>query len=124
MPFRTTSERDHLHVEFEGAVSPQDVIDANRALFEHPHFDGLRRCTCDLTRVTNLDVSPELVEYAAALAKGGSYSNAHLKLAFSASQPEYRDVITTYIDCVKALAGTWDIRLFGCSDEARGWLGL
>ncbi|MBK8323509.1 MAG: hypothetical protein IPL06_12400 [Betaproteobacteria bacterium] len=124
MPFRTTCERDHLHVEFEGTVSHDEVIDANRVLFEHPRFDSLRHCTCDFTRVTELHVSRELVEYSAALAKGGSYSNARLKLAFSASDPEYRAVINSYIDCVRALAGTWDIRLFGCPKEARGWLGL
>jgi len=124
MPFRMSCEQDHLHVEFEGTVSHEEIIDANRALFEHPRFDSLRRCTCDLTRVTDLQASRELVEYSAALAKGGSYTNARLKLAFSASRPECRDAILSYIDCVNALAGTWDIRLFGCPKEARGWLGL
>lgn len=122
MPYITTWEPAGIKWEFHGAVTSEEVDEANREMYEDPRFDSIDYFIWDMSNVEKLIKNEDDNNKPVATDLGASHSNKDIRGALVANEGHVYDSCNNYINMSKKLKTTWKLKLFTDNESALEWL--
>ena len=122
MPHTTTWDSTGIKWQFHGAVTSEEVDEANREMYEDPRFDSIKYFIWDMSKVEKL-ISNELdVNKPAVTDYGASHSNEFIIGALVANEGHVYDSCENYLKISNKLNTKWNLKLFNDNESALKWL--
>jgi len=122
MPHITTWEPTGIKWQFYGAVTSEEVDEANREMYEDHRFDSINYFIWDMSNVEKLIKNKLDVNKPVATDLGASNINKNIRGAFVAIEGHVYDSCNNYIKLSKNLNAPWKLKLFNDNESALKWL--
>jgi len=122
MPYITTWEPTGIKWEFYGAVTSEEVDEANREMYEDSRFESINYFIWDMSNVEKLIKDKFDNDMPVATDFGASHTNANISGALVAKKGHVYDSCNRYIKLSKELNTTWKLKLFTDNVSALNWL--
>lgn len=120
MPYETHWESEGIRWVYSGAMSDDDVLQANLDLYDDSRFTTIRYQIADFTGVIALTASARTIRKLSWMDKEQSARNPGVRVAIIAATPLTLGIASIY----RLSAGDtpWAIQVFATEDDARDWL--
>lgn len=122
MPHITTWDPTGIKWQFHGAVTSEEVNEANREMYEDPRFDSIKYFIWDMSNVEKLIENELDINKPAATDLGASHINKNIRGVLVANEGHVYDSCNNYIKLSKKLNTTWKLKLFNDNESALKWL--
>lgn len=119
MPYKITHEKHGALTKWWGDASTLELIQMQEQLHAHPDFDRMHYSLHDLAECVRFASKQDEVAYSAAIDGAASISNAKLRIAIVAANPEVLAAVNAYMDFELS---PLPLRIFSFMDEARAWV--
>ena len=124
MPYQLIWKEDSLVQKYVGEISPDEIMQANNAIYGDPRYDALRVKIADFSDANGDEITQESIQTVASLDKASSVWNRHLKVAVLAptvlSPAEMRHYALQYKEELSTT--DWEIDFFSTRQELDNWL--
>jgi len=122
MPHITTWDSTGIKWQFHGAVTSEEVDEANREMYEDSRFDFIKYFIWDMSNVEKLIKNKLDNNRPVATDLGASHINKNIRGALIANDGHVYDSCNNYIKLSKKLNTTWKLKLFYDNESALKWL--
>jgi len=122
MPYQTYWEKRGILWEFHGAVTADDIAQANVEFYTDSRSDFAQYQIVDTTRVTDLEWSDADIRSMAAHDIGATYALKQMKVVWVAIDPMIDEKLEAYAQLSRRLNSSWEFKGFRSLKEARDWL--
>lgn len=109
-------------VQVYDPATSRDIENLLHQLGSSPSLDQLHFVLHDLSRVTETDIDPSVVEFSAYTNAAVSSYKPHLKEAFVVRAKPMEAYVRQYIDHCKEAGCTWQFGVFQSMQEAQEWI--
>ena len=122
MSYRITWEERGAYLEYNGAVSAEDVINSNNEFYDHIMSDKSLYQIIDFSNIHKLDADKKTIKYAIAMSCGHSLTTRNLKVACVIRRSEIFLSIAGYVKELIIIHPNWSFRVFEDISSARKWV--
>jgi len=122
MPHITTWDSTGIKWQFHGAVTSEEVDEANSEMYEDPRFDSIKYFIWDMSNVEKLIKNTLDNNRPVATDLGASHINKNIRGALIANEGDVYDSCNNYIKLSTNLNTTWKLKLFNDNESALKWL--
>ncbi len=122
MAYQTSWESGGIHWTFDGVVTIDEVVEANREMYGDPRCDTIKYFIRNMMAVNVLDMNIVDVDNVAVTDRGLAFYKKDMKGALIATDAFTQDVNKRYIDTSNKLDSPWKFKLCATIEEARRWV--
>jgi len=109
-----------LYWSFQGKISADELFRSQSKAHSLSNFDDLRYFIVDMLEVTEIEYGVEDIEKVAAMDFAASKTNAHIKVALTATDENITAL--SYLYESETAESPWEIRVFRDLEKARQWV--
>lgn len=128
MPHTTEWDQDVITRTYTGLLDPQELIDANLAMYGDERFSSLKYIIADFSAAEGIafdqDNFSENMKTHAHLNLAAAKSNPGVKLAVIGTGALVQAFNQSYEDEAQEIHVSWETRLFPDTTSAKAWLGI
>ena len=122
MAFRTSWEGNRFFAEFSGDVPATEISAVNHEFTGDSRFDSVRSAIWDMSRISQLTMPRNDIEYAAAIDIGAAVVRPSLMGAIIVREGHVKELVEEYLAVTRETDHSWDTRIFDNLNAAEKWL--
>jgi hypothetical protein len=120
MPFQIHWVPKGVIWDYEGEITPSDILASNESVYGDARFDALRFEIANFLSVSPAKFSPKDVRLIAAMDRAAALTNPSVRVALVAVDSNVRDLLTVY--CEGLNGSPWQAKVVSSLVEAACWL--